>query len=251
MTDWTAKTRNIATTLFFAFLTFVVADFYFRNRVSLITTLTETSKAAVEVRKASTEVSLAAVEQRAFLKRQQDLFEAPQTQRSIGLALRTGDDLNRTVKKLNRTLDLFNDRTLLTINDRILPNAADLLASGDSMIRTTALVVQADGNALRLLAEEGTLTVRQLGTLLSSPSVVAFLAESAEAAKEAKLTAKEVREAIPELLVELHKIEQEVARGAGELATYIAGFNAPSSKTGKVLRFILGVLLSNARSLRP
>lgn len=225
-------------------------DLYLQNRAYITESLKETSLAAVQVRQAAEQVNLAASEQRAFLKRQQDLFEDPKTQRSIGLALRTGDDLNLTVKKLNHTLDVFNDKTLAQVNDQVLPNISQLVLSSDQMVRTTAMVIAGNGNALKVMTEETTLTIAQVRRLLSDPKLPDLIADSDTLLQEAHLTAAEVRKAIPDLLAELQKIEENVGRGTGETADFIASFNKPDSKKSKIAKFLLSLVLSNARSLR-
>lgn len=162
-----------------------------------------------------------------------------------------------TVAASTRAIDNFSkksgpafetaNRILLQVESDTLPKLNRSIDSSDRLINSAVRLTDAG----ELTMGEATLTIAQVRQLLSDPNIVELLAESAATVKEVHLTAAEVRAAVPEILVELTKIEANVARGTGETADFIAGFNKPEGKTSKVARFIISVLLGNLRSLRP
>jgi len=163
-----------------------------------------------------------------------------------GVARDTRDSLRIITAEVKPTLRSA-DRLIARAADETLPKLNRSIDSSDRLINSAVRLTDAG----ELAIGETKLTIAQVRALLSDPNIVELLAESAQTAKEVHLTAAEVRQAIPELLAELNKIEANVARGTGETADFIAGFNKPEGKTSKVAKFILSALLGNIRSLRP
>lgn len=196
---------------------------------------TDTHRILSQVEATTQTVSRSAEALRQTAERQQAQFDDPRTQRSLGLLLRTGDDLNRTVKKINTTLDLLNRQTIPAFNQ--------------TLELTNATIIQCS-DGVTLVLSDADAAVRELRAVLANPDLarsLAGLADTAESAaqvaKEVDATSAEIRHAIPELLAEIQAVAHNSTRTTNEIAVFLERLNKPESKKAKLFRWILQSLL--------
>jgi hypothetical protein len=104
----------------------------------------------------TTQAQIATTQWAGYSKQLNDLLASPKTQESIGLFLRSGDDLNRSIKRFNVTLDLLNTaikNTDKNVNENFIPAATSTLNRVESAVD-------------QVLIQEGTSTARALTTTI-------------------------------------------------------------------------------------
>ncbi len=140
-------------------------------------------------------------------------LEDKEVQRSIGLFLRSGDDLGRTIKKANVTLDVLQNAIRDTsdhFNGRLVPTVLVALdrASGDlrKTLDNTDRVLESTADAVNQLSMQGNSLTREVNENLSvskraiealearanSPEVDATMYHVAKAAESSAATARRV-----------------------------------------------------------
>lgn len=106
-----------------------------------------------------------------------DLWNSEKTQTSIGLLLRTGDDLNRGAKKFNATMDSLNQLIINTdrsLNQVTFPNANLAIVNTNTSVQETFLALQEPIKSSNELLKEVTTLVEDTnkGTTELTASVI-------------------------------------------------------------------------------
>lgn len=90
------------------------------------------------------------------------LMNSPQTQRSIGLFMRTGDDVNSLVKKMDNTVNSLNQlikNTDKNLNQVAIPNANSLISNTKKEMLTTFSNLQGPIKETERLLKSSTILV--------------------------------------------------------------------------------------------
>lgn len=151
---------------------------------------------------------------------------------------RTGDDLNRTVKKVNVTLDTVNGETLPRVNATIDATQQVVVKVGDGADRTLSEVSAMVSRINSLLADD---TIR---TMLNNAATTSD--EVARLAAEIRQSGERIDEALPELLRLLQGVAANSDQATREVAVLLGQFNRPLTKKQKVLKYLLQALALGA-----
>lgn len=167
----------------------------------------------------------------------------PKTQRSLGLLLRTGDDLSRTVMKVNSALDKTN-QALATVNTETLPRVNQTLDGANALILKCS-----DG--VTLVLSDTDETIKQIRQLLQSPEIKQALQGFADTAthtsgiaQNVEFTSGDLRSALPALLEQIKTIQANVADSSQAVAQLLGRLNRPVSKKERVFQFLLRLLIA-------
>lgn len=172
----------------------------------------------------------------------------PRTQRSIGLLLRVGDDLSRTVMKVNNALDKTN-QALQTVNTETLPRVNQCLDG------SRALILKCD-DGITLILSDTDATIKEIRALLAKPEVNQFLNSVASIAQRADgvaenihVSSSEVRNALPALVESLKMVAANTDTTTAEVAKFLKRLNTPLSKKEKAMAVLLRVIAATGPSI--
>lgn len=224
------QARNISISILFLILSVIAYDSY----PYLVGALRSVETAANQAK-------LTAVRVREVADLQAHLIGQPGAVRSVGLLLRSGDNLYRSTVKLEKLLD---NLTLIAdqVNTQTLPRIHVMLDTGTQTIRITVNELMQLRTDLHDTLFEINLTVIAAKAILSDPSFGEILKRSGSLLANANLTVEEANQSLPELLKLLTEIESNIARGTSEVASLVAQFNQPVTKKQKVFRALLQIL---------
>lgn len=123
----------------------------------------------IRVNSVASELTDSIYEWRAYTAKLEFQLDDPQVKRGMGLLLRSGDDLARTIKRANVTLENLNDAirdTSSNLNDRLIPAALlaidrtastvndQTLPDVDRALQSTARAAEAARDAIRDTSSE-------------------------------------------------------------------------------------------------
>ena len=201
-----------------------------------------------DIQSASKSISISAQSFQQVSESQRKLLESDSTQRSIGLLLRTGDDLNRTVKKLNVAIDGFNE-SLRLVNSETLPKI------NTTIDNTNTLIFQCS-DGIRIIINSSDSTIQELKFLLQSEQVKAALQGMADTSintalltKELEITSVEFRELIKEFLTALKIVADNSGQATAEVTMLLQRINKPLTKKEKALNILVRVLTAAGPSI--
>lgn len=195
------------------------------------------TRAGLQAEQALVETMAAVAEWKEYSRAARVQFDDPQVRRGVGLLLRSGDDLARTVKKVNGLLDDTRDairNTSDNINNRLVPSALvaidrasgdihSTLAESDLTLRTTTLVVE------RVSASAEILTHQVNETLSASKRAIEAL-EARTTSSQLTATMFHVQQAA--------EASADTARRVEKLTRPLAWIGGGVKKIGRCLRRI-------------
>ena len=198
-----------------------------------------------DLQTASREVANSAKDLADTSKAQKELLTNEKTQRAIGLFLRSGDDLNRTVKKVNIALDQINYDTI--------PKFNNTLDSTDNIINTSNKIIIKLADKTELILDDTDQAVRELNSLLADPNIrraiegVALAASATgHTAIAVEVTAEEVKAAIPELVNNIKSVGNNADLSSKEVLQFLTGLNKPLTRKQKLFKFILEAFVKSS-----
>jgi methyl-accepting chemotaxis protein len=170
-------------------------------------------RASLQAEQALMETRAAVAEWKEYSRAARVQFDDPQVRRGVGLLLRSGDDLARTVKKANVLLDDTRDAirdTSENINSRLVPAALVAIeeVSGDihNTLDNTDRALEATIDAVEQISVHGELLTQEVNENLAaskraiealearttSPQLTATMFHVQQAAEDSALTARRV-----------------------------------------------------------
>jgi methyl-accepting chemotaxis protein len=199
-------------------------------------------------RTAANAVSRAAVAWQLTADRQRQQVEDPQVQRSIGLLLRTGDDLARAIKKFNLTLDTVNRVTLPELNETVVSFRGLVLECKDGIVAFRKGVIE---ELVRLVQLPEIQTA--IASLSKSTESIGIIAKNgAVISGRVDATIKQVEDWVPQLIAELRQIAANAVETtanvgvvSGEAAGILKKINQPLSKKEKFFSVLLKILAAS------
>jgi methyl-accepting chemotaxis protein len=209
----------------------------------------------VSLNSSANQTQLLISEQRAFLKQQQDLWNNPKTQESIGLLLRQGNefakfmdssqgaaregkilikDLQGTAKEVNSLVKDLREKTLVDISSLI-----------SEATKTLEVLASKSGKTL----DGSTEAIKALKELLQNKNVLDALANVKsitgnidKTSASVALSAEDLQEGLPALVKTFQEIARNISETTQEIKTFSTQFNKPTPAYVKVLRYIVAVL---------
>lgn len=173
-------------------------------------------------------------EQRRFINQQETLWNSKDTQLSIGLGLRSLQQLNRASIEL-RNLIRNTNSTVTDFNDKISPNIASATANIDKLIIATT----SDLDALKPVLDHLQLTTQEVNKILTSPELKLFLTRIVDVPDNLNRVAATLNVSVVELKESTVKLLTELTRLGKESADLVHGINKPVSRKEKVLRALI------------
>lgn len=197
---------------------------------------------------ASAEVKTSAIAVRESSQAQRDLFTNKKTLDGIALLLRQGNDLARTVDKVNIGLD--------KINNLAIPQAVYTMSSAQQMFEEGREKIDSLGNKAATVLDTTDENLQQLHELLADPNVKKALQGIAEttnntslAAFHVQVTAQEIQSAIPELIKSFQAVANNADQSSEEVKIFLTGLNKPLTKKQKVFRFLTEAVIKSSPAL--
>lgn len=197
---------------------------------------------------ASAEVKTSAIAVRESSQAQRDLFTNKKTLEGIGLLLRQGNDLARTVDKVNIGLD--------KINNVAIPQAVYTFSSAQQMFEQGREKIDLLGNRAATVLTTTDENLQELHALLADPNVKKALAGIAETTDQASLaafhvqvTAKEIQSAVPELIEAFQAVANNADQSSEEVKIFLTGLNKPLTKKQKIFRFLTEAIIKSSPAL--
>lgn len=200
------------------------------------------------------QTQLLITEQRIFLKQQQDLWNNPKTQESIGLILRQGNEFAKLMDGLQgaakETKPLIKELqgTAREVNSLVKDVREKTLVDLSSLIqeatKTLELIASKSGNTL----DASTEAINELKKLLQDKNVLETLANIKnitgnidKTSASVALSAEDIQQGLPALVKTFQEIAQNISATTGEIKTFSTQFNKPTPAYVKILRFLVAV----------
>lgn len=189
------------------------------------------------------------------MKQQQDLWNDPKTQESIGLFLRQGNEFAKfmdssqgaakeaktLIKGLQETTRETN-ALLATVRQTTIVDLSSLLTEATTTLKTLS---EKSGATI----EASTETINQLNTLLKRPEILETLANIQKitgnidkTSATIALSAQDVKEGLPALIAALQGIANNIQGTTAEIKTFAGEVNKPVPSYVKILRYLVAVL---------
>ncbi len=200
------------------------------------------------INSASAAISKSAIAVQQSSEAQRDLLTNKKTLEGIGLLLRQGNDLARTVDKVNIGLD--------KVNNLVIPQAVYTFASAQQTFEETREKIDLLGNKAATVLDTTDENLQRLHELLADPNVKKALQGIAETSNNASLaafhvqvTAQEVQSAIPELIKSFQAVANNADQSSEEVKIFLTGLNKPLTKKQKIFRFLTEAVIKSSPAL--
>ena len=227
------------------FLVNSVDGFLVENQGKISSTLT-----SIESGSKALEQSAKAVQ--AVSEAQNKLITDQKTQEGIAVLLRQADDLARTVKKVNITLDKVNNEILPNTNKTLVASANTINQAGTTLRQTEKSIASLTLKG-EIILDSSNSSIIELQALLAQPNLRLIVdnltvssAASIDTVKQLNVSVAEINKALPELLAKINEIGNNTDLSGKEITKFLGGLNTPQSKKEKSFRFLLETVIKSS-----